>query len=72
LKKREGMMNENKRILLKEWECFQDGHFDKRVQRKHKKAALKIECNLCSKIFVPFNKYERFCQLCREESDLLR
>jgi protein-arginine kinase activator protein McsA len=34
---------------------------------KTKKA--RIECNLCGKSFRPINKYERFCQSCKEEAE---
>jgi len=28
-----------------------------------------IECNLCGKVFKPQNKFERFCQNCKEEAE---
>jgi protein-arginine kinase activator protein McsA len=29
----------------------------------------KIKCNLCGKNFKPQNKFERFCQSCKDESE---
>jgi len=44
-------------------------------QRKYKKdyPVKKIyECNLCGRHFSPQSRYERFCQKCRDESELFQ
>ena len=43
--------------------------YDQKQKKKYipfKKSA----CNLCGRTIFPSNKYERFCQECREENDV--
>ena len=41
--------------------------------RKNKqKSNKKFECNICGEYFYPSNKYERYCQKCRQDSEVLK
>lgn len=37
--------------------------------KKRNKRKNKLECNICGKNFYPSNKFERYCQKCRDESE---
>lgn len=39
--------------------------------KQRKPARLSRHCNLCDEEFYPRSKYERFCEKCRAESELL-
>lgn len=38
--------------------------------KEHKSKPVKRDCNLCGGEFQPHSRFERFCDQCREESEL--
>jgi len=65
-------MYKMKKNLRSDWDLNQDNYLYEKNIRKIKSGSPKVACNVCGKKFHAVNRFERYCQDCRQDSDLLK